>query len=179
MKLRGLPDEVVRLCEELNAPGRLVAHLQLVHDVAACILDAVSAHFPNLKFDRESVLFGAASHDIGKVVHSEELTGPGKLHEAAGEKLLIRHGISVPLARFARTHGNWDRDTDVQIEDLMVAVADKVWKGVRKEELEELVCQKIAEELGLEGWEVFSVVDEVLDGIASGGEERLAWQRRE
>jgi len=39
---------------------------------------------PALSFDADAVAFGAATHDIGKARHLEELTVPGVRHEAAG-----------------------------------------------------------------------------------------------
>lgn len=178
MNLRPLPEAARRLCEEVHAPPRLVAHLQLVHGVAAEITEALSRLFPDLKFDREAVLLGAATHDIGKSVHPEELTGPGKLHEAAGEKLLVEQGFPGSLTRFARTHGSWERDEGIHFEDLLVALADSTWKGVRKPDLEDRVSKAIAEKTGIEPWEVFTALDDLLNEIASRADERLAWQRR-
>ncbi|MEU7778163.1 HD domain-containing protein [Micromonospora parva] len=82
--LRPLPEQVVALLETLHAPPRLAAHLRAVHEVAAQLTDAVAVRFPQLPFDREAVLFGAATHDVGKVRHPEELSGPGPAHEPAG-----------------------------------------------------------------------------------------------
>ena len=47
------------------------------------------------------MLFGAATHDIGKTMHVAELSAPGSEHEEAGRQLLLAHGISPELARFA------------------------------------------------------------------------------
>jgi len=49
----------------------------LVHDVAAQLTAALQQRHPKLIFDRSAVLYGAATHDIGKVVHPTELTGQG------------------------------------------------------------------------------------------------------
>ena len=38
------------------------------------------------------MLFGAATHDIGKCVHPNELYEEGYKHEAAGKSLLLSHG---------------------------------------------------------------------------------------
>ena len=40
-----------------------------------------------------------------KIEHPEELTGPGRLHESAGEAMLLRAGVDPALARFCRTLG--------------------------------------------------------------------------
>src|ERR1044071_5007934 len=81
---RPLPDRVVELLGKVGAPPRLAAHLRLVHDVAWRIARWIEREFPDLEFDVESALFGAATHDIGKAVHREELSGPGHAHELGG-----------------------------------------------------------------------------------------------
>ncbi|WP_338056806.1 hypothetical protein [Streptomyces sp. ZAF1911] len=84
LPLRLLPEVVAALLRELAAPPRLAAHLRLVHDVAYELTDWFARFRPELTFDREAVLFGAATHDIGKAVHTAELEGPGSAHEPAG-----------------------------------------------------------------------------------------------
>lgn len=170
-----LPVPVLQLCEKLDAPARLIAHLRLVHDAAVEIVDGLQQKFPTLSVDVEAVLFGAASHDLGKVLHSHELTGPGNNHEADGPALLEVHGVSPELARFARTHGAWSRES-LPLADLLVALADCVWKGQRLEALEAQVVSRIAEKTGTEEWEVFDKLDGLLDEIGRRGDERLAWQ---
>ena len=67
------------------------------------LTEQLEAGFPTLVFDRVSVLYGSATHDIGKVEHRNELTGPGHQHEPAGYRLLVAYGVPARLARFART----------------------------------------------------------------------------
>ncbi|HEX8870608.1 MAG TPA: HD domain-containing protein [Lentzea sp.] len=173
--LRPLPPEAVALLEDLQAPPRLVAHLRAVHDVASQLCDWLSHHHPQVPVDRAAVSFGAATHDIGKVLHPAELSGPGSSHEPAGHSLLLAHGIPDHLARFARTHASWTAD-DVTIEDLLVSLADKVWKAKRVPDLEHLVTAHLATAAGQEPWEVFLALDDELDRIASGADARLAFQ---
>lgn len=175
---RDLPSDAKHLLTTLNAPPRLIAHLALVHDAAAEILDALQAQWPNLSIDREAVLFGAATHDIGKVLHPSELTGPGNKHEQDGPGLLRQHGVSPERSRFARTHGTWKAEPSLTLEDDLVALADHSWKGSRNEALESMVAGRIAESLGTETWEAFMGLDEIVAEVASRGEERLAWQGR-
>ncbi len=175
---RDLPEEAQRLLETLNAPPRLVAHLALVHDAAAEILDAFQARWPDLKIDRDAVLVGSAIHDAGKILHPNELTGPGNKHEHDGPGLLRQHGVSPERSRFARTHGAWKTEPSLALEDLLVALADHCWKGSRNEALETMVAGRIAESLRTETWEAFMGLDEIVAVVASRGEERLAWQRR-
>lgn len=174
MILPSLPPEAARLCEELLAPPLLVRHLILVHAVAIELLEALAASFPGLVLDRDAVLFGAASHDLGKVLHPDELTGPGNKHEDDGPGLLIKHGVPPRLARFSRTHGRW-RETD-DLEDLIVALADNVWCGRRVEELETKVAAILAAVAGVETWKAWSKLDADCEQIASRSDERLAWQ---
>ena len=56
-----------------------------------------STAFPALRLDSESILFGAATHDIGKVLHPEELRQPGREHESAGASLLAQYGVPVQI----------------------------------------------------------------------------------
>ncbi|MFF4099678.1 HD domain-containing protein [Streptomyces sp. NPDC001903] len=163
------------LLRELAAPPRLAAHLRLVHDVAGRIADWLASYCPGLPFAREAVLFGAATHDVGKAVHTAELGGPGSAHEAAGRELLLAHGFSEEQARFAATHAMWAAP-GVSVEELLVSTADKVWKGKRVPELEDLLVGRIAEAAGAEPWAVFLDLDALLDRIAEGADRRLAFQ---
>ncbi|MCF0091462.1 hypothetical protein B0E54_00269 [Micromonospora sp. MH99] len=163
------------MLETVHAPPRLAAHLRAVHDVAAQLTDALADGFPQLPVDRSAVLFGAATHDIGKVLHPQELSGPGSSHEPAGYELLLRHGVAPSLARFARTHASWQQD-GIGVDDLLVSLADKVWKGKRVTDLEGLLVDRLADATGRERWSVFLDLDDVLDRIAADADRRLAFQ---
>ncbi|MFC7328507.1 HD domain-containing protein [Marinactinospora rubrisoli] len=171
-----LPERAAALLEELSAPPRLAAHLRAVHAAACLLTDAVALGYPEPAVDREAVLFGAAVHDIGKTVHVGELSAPGSAHEQAGYELLLAHGIEERLARFARTHADWRRP-GIGIEDLLVSVADKVWRGKRVDDLERLLVDRLTGP-GREPWRVFVHLDDVLQAIAAGADERLAFQNR-
>lgn len=176
--LTPLPDVAQRLCEVLAAPRRLTTHLVLVHDCAFRILDSLPAKLRSIEIDREAVLFGAATHDLGKTMHPDELTGPGNRHEDDGPELLQRHGVTPNLARFARTHGRWQQDDRLAIEDLLVALADHIWKGSRCDELETRVANEISIAAKVGQWEAFAAMDEVLTEIAAEADGRLAWQQQ-
>ncbi len=173
--LRRLPDRVSDLLAELGSPPRLGAHLRAVHDVAHQIADWVELHRPAVVFDREAVLFGAATHDVGKTVHLSELSGPGSAHEEAGRTLLLGRGISPDLARFAATHASW-ADARVGVEDLLVSLADKIWKNKRVADLEDLVVARLTGASGRPAWEEFLALDELLTRIGDGADQRLAFQ---
>lgn len=171
-----LPGEVARLLEALDAPPRLVAHLALVHDVACAIVARCDVAWPALVYDREAVRLGAAIHDIGKVAYPGELTGPGHAHEAAGEALLVEHGWPQRLARFARTHGQWSSAPTPVCEDMLVALADKWWRGRRDDELEAALCAWIAGRMREDAWQVYLTLAEMAEGVTAGADARLAWQ---
>lgn len=173
--MRPLPARSEVLFEEFQAPPRLVAHLRAVHDVACQLTDWVRQHYPDVAFDREAVAFGAATHDIGKVEHPGELSGPGSAHEQAGYRLLLDRGVEEHLARFARTHASWTA-ADVEVEDLLVSLADKVWKAKRVADLEQLVTERLAAASGQQPWQAFMALDDVLDRIAADADFRLAFQ---
>ncbi|WP_199484935.1 HD domain-containing protein [Actinomadura craniellae] len=172
-----LPDRAAELLASVGAPPRLVAHLRLVHDVAHRLTGRLAAAWPALEFDRAAVLFGAATHDIGKALHPAELSGPGAEHEPAGHRLLLERGVPEELARFARDHAAWDAP-GATVEDLLVSLADKVWKGKRVEALEMLLVERLAAVGGQEPWAAFMTLDDILADLAAGADARLAYQSR-
>lgn len=173
--LRLLPEEVDGLLRRLDAPPRLGAHLRAVHDVACRLLDSLDERFPGVDVDQEAVRYGAATHDVGKTYVIEELSGPGSEHEQRGYRLLLDHGVEERHARFARTHGTWD-GPDVTFEDLLVSLADKVWKGKRVPDLEQRVVDHLATTAGQEPWEAFMALDDLLTDLAADADRRLAFQ---
>lgn len=170
-----LPNDVVNLLESVIAPPLLCAHLRLVHDVAIQITRWMRATWPEVQFDADLVAFGAATHDIGKTLHPRELSAAGSAHELSGQALLIDLGVSADRARFAVTHNEWT-SAAVTTEDLLVAVADKIWKGKRDDGLEALLIELVCTKTGLLAWEVFALLDEELDRIAASANDRLAFQ---
>jgi hypothetical protein len=141
-------------------------------------MDYINLKWPDLSIDREEVLFGAATHDIGKVVYRNELIEPGSRHESEGWKLLKRRNISSKLARFTQTHAKWKNDQSITLEDLVVALADKCWKGKRDDELELLLSKRIARETDQEERSVYISLDDIIQVIAINADERLAWQEK-
>ncbi|MGW0581299.1 HD domain-containing protein [Streptomyces sp. NPDC002920] len=170
-----LPADVAALLAEVGAPPRLVAHLRAVHDVAAQLLEWLGRHCPGLTVDRAAVLFGAATHDIGKVLHTGELSGPGARHEEAGRELLLARGVPPELARFAGGHASWD-GPGVGVEDLLVSLADKVWKNKRVADLEDLVVAELSRASARPAWQEFLALDEFLTAVGDHADRRLAWQ---
>jgi putative nucleotidyltransferase with HDIG domain len=169
--VRPLPPAAAELLTALDAPPRLAAHLRAVHDVACRLTARIETL--GLTFDRDAVLFGAATHDIGKTAHPDELEGPGQRHERAGYELLLNYGVPAELARFADTHSN-----PVTLEDLLVSVADTVWKGKRQTVKEQRLAEHLRAATGIEEWDAFLRLDAVLADLAADADRLLAFQFR-
>lgn len=176
MRFHDLPPKALEILAKYSAPPRLVAHLTVVHDVAVALVAQLHTRWPLLVYDRERVLFGAATHDIGKVVCINELTGPGTRHEEVGPQILLACGLSEAYARFAGTHARWDREPTVQFEDVLVAFADTIWKGKRDEALEQTIARLIAQSCQEEIWHVYMKLDDIACELAKDADERILWQ---
>ena len=173
LKFRELPELAVQLCAKAGAPPRLVTHLMIVHDVAASICKSFDSQFPNLAYHGDTVRMGAALHDIGKAFHPEELSGSGNLHETTGERFLLAAGAPIPVARIARTHGQWREGAQPHLEDLLVALADKAWRAGRDEQLDTLIVDAISAGDSIPPWEAFSRLDRIVRSIALDADARI------
>ena len=158
------------LLVELGAPARLRTHATLVLEAAEELLGAKMEQ--GLAIEGALVRAGALLHDIGKTLHPNELHARGSLHEAAGEKLLLGRGVDPRVARMCVTHADWRGDRS--LEELLVALADKLWKGVRVADLEARVVDAVAAARNVPRWEVFVSLDERFEAIAALGDARLA-----
>ncbi|MBS2020273.1 MAG: HDIG domain-containing protein [Deltaproteobacteria bacterium] len=165
------PEEARSLLVELGAPPRLVTHGFLVLEAADALLSAVAAMA--VKVDEPLVRAGAMLHDVGKIAFTAELASPGNEHETAGQALLLERGIDPRVARHCVAHARW-ATMSPSLEELLVALADALWKGVRRQALEERVVDEIARHLGADRWEIFVSLDSTFEAIAEGGGERLA-----
>jgi HD domain len=164
------PQDAWLLLRALNAPERLLRHVALVSEAGELLLRHLSTR--KLSLDAEWVRCGILLHDVGKIPHPEELSQKGALHEPAGEALLLRHQVSPHLARCCRSHAQWQA-MSCALEELLVALADKLWKGVRVQELELKVIDEIAARLHRERWDIFLELDALFEEIARGGDARL------
>jgi hypothetical protein len=163
------PSDACELLRELGASERLIQHGQLVGEAARLLLVAFRAL--EVVVDERTVELGALLHDAGKIVYPRELSKAGTLHEEAGERLLRAHGVQAEVARCCRTHGVWDQP-GVSLEERLVALADKLWRGKREAGLELLVIDETALRLGASRWEIFERLDTAFEAIASDG---AAW----
>ena len=174
---RPLPEEALRLCAQVSAPPRLIAHLTLVHDAACTLIERLESAFPALDFDKDLVRFGAATHDLGKAIHTTELTESGEQHQARGMSLLESLGVPRERARFALTHGHWDEPGNDALEDLLVALADKCWRGRRVERLEAMIVERVSLSTSEPAWSCMAKLDEILTSLGNDADSRLTWQR--
>lgn len=163
--------DALALLTDLQVAPRLQRHHELVLEAAIMLTDNLARRL-GARFNAGEVQIGAALHDVGKHLHPAELSGPGHAHEQAGRSLLLERGVPEHLARFCVTHASWDQPT-LALEDLLVALADKLWKGKRVVELEARVVQHLAHQLDQARWRVFELADAVFEGVADGADERL------
>ena len=172
--LLSLPDEIESVFSTLGVPPRLYAHSLLVHDVANKLLEWINGTWGNLNINKDLVLFGAAGHDIGKSVYINELSEEGHKHEQEGLRLLRSLGFSEEKSQFAASHALWSESST--LEELAVSLADKIWKGSRVAELEDLAAAKIATVTNRERWKVFRSLDTIIQVIARDSDKRLFFQ---
>jgi hypothetical protein len=170
----GNREDAYELLRKLGARDRLVVHVQLVGEAADLIIAAYNDL--GLSFDSKLIELGVAIHDAGKINYPEELDGPGSNHEPDGWRLMLAHGVQPEVAKCCVSHASWQGE-GVTLEERSVALADKLWKGKRVEELELLVIDEIASRLKVDRWDVFSYIDSAFEEIAAGGPDRLRRSR--
>lgn len=162
LTIRPLPIEIGALVENCHGSPRLAAHLRVVHDVAHHLVDIFDLNWPLVPLDRAAICFGAATADLGTVEFPKELgKAGGTRHAAAGRDLLLRHGFAAERARFAWTHVHWN-DPSVTLDDLVVALATRIWRGERDPELEREVIDRVSVADDREPMEVFLYLEEGL-----------------
>ncbi len=165
------PRDALALLVVLGAPPHLVRHHELVVEAAELLIRELRRSL-SLRFDAQRVLVGAALHDAGKIKHPSELNVPGSAHEREGEAMLLAHGVAPNVARFCWTHAAWTH-SELTLEDLLVAAADKLWRGKREGELEQRLIAALAASAGMPAWEAFSRADEIFAQVAAEADERL------
>lgn len=161
--------------------AHLMRHVELVLEAAEALLQL--AHELELtSLDHQWVRCGVLIHDIGKLQYPQELSGQGNNHENAGYPLCLEHDVPEHIARCAISHGQWQfflhaennpYPWDISLEELFVAAADTLWKGVRKEALETALIRRIADTLDGDYWSLWLHIDQQFEDIASLGDERL------
>src|SRR4051794_8193686 len=94
---RMTPRDAFGVLHAVGAPPRLVQHARLVSEAGESLLAKLTAL--GVRVDAGLVRAGIVLHDAGKAVHVAELDAPGARHEAAGEALLLAHGVDPRIAR--------------------------------------------------------------------------------
>jgi hypothetical protein len=158
------------LLKELGASDRLIQHVQLVGEAAEELIAQLQKL--GISFDSDWVRLGVAVHDAGKILHPLELVEKGNQHEAAGELLLLAQHIDPKVARCCRSHGQW-QNMECSFEELLVALADNLWKGKRNVELESKIITAVAAMSGRDDWELLIDLDSGFEQVAAGGDIRL------
>ncbi|WP_394829829.1 HD domain-containing protein [Pendulispora albinea] len=159
------------MLEALGAPYRLIAHGLLVAEAAEVLL--LKLRQVGFVVDESWVLAGAVLHDAGKIVHPSELDAPGKSHESAGEALLLAHGVERHVAHTCVSHAAWEH-ASCSVEEKLVALADALWKGVRRPVLETAIIDEVARRTQADRWSIFVDLDTCFEAIADEGSDRLA-----
>lgn len=165
------PRDAILWLSSRGAHPWLVRHHELVLEAAQEIFAGLAALA--IDVDRDHVLIGAALHDAGKIEHPSEMHTPGHAHEEAGERLLLASGVPPRIARACVTHAAWS-EPRAELEDRLIALADKLWKGKRDATLEAALLAELTARTGRPTWEVFDVLDAVCERVADAGPERLA-----
>ena len=163
------PDDALEFLKELQAPEDLLRHAEIVRETAEQILGCLKLAIDVI--DVPVVLIGAVLHDIGKIKYPKELKEPGHKHEAAGYELLISHGFSEQIAYICIAHSQWQNTNSH--EALIVALADKLWKGKRVIELEEEIIKRVADVRKDDFWSIYGVLQTCFDDIADTATEHL------
>lgn len=173
-----------------HAPPRLLRHNELVLEAAELLLsgfrrmgcwsgaDGSPRETPFL--NEELVRIGVVFHDAGKAVFREELDGPGDLHERHGAELLLKLGASPECTTFCDMMARFYAGDELTLEEYVVALADKLWRGARDQELEEQATREIVyaatgEYKRFVDW--WCALDTLFASIAAGGHERLERSR--
>ncbi len=163
-------EEAISLLKKRGAEDRLLTHIKLVGEAAEILLAILKKL--GLNINENLVRIGVVVHDAGKVVHPGELNQPGDQHEQAGFEFLLKNNVQPDIARFCLTHARW-RETECSFEELLVALADNLWKGKREEELELMVVDQTAKKIGRDRWDIFTEMDSCFESIAADGPNRL------
>jgi putative nucleotidyltransferase with HDIG domain len=157
--------------QKLGASPRLMQHVKLVGEAAEMLI--LQFQKLGISFDPDWIRLGVIFHDVGKILHPSELIEKGHEHEAAGEMLLLSQGVDPKIARCCRSHGQWQK-MECDFEELVVALADNLWKGKRNTELENNVIAKVVKMCDQDYWSIFVELDSGFEKVAAGGDLRLS-----
>jgi hypothetical protein len=86
--------------------------------------------------------------------------------------MLLCLGVDPKIANCCLSHGNY-KNMECSIEELLIALSDKLWKGKRDNLLELRLIDTIAEILGKTRWDIYIEMDKIFESIANNGLNRL------
>lgn len=167
-------DDARSLLVTLGAPPHLLRHIELVGEAADLLILLFREH--GIAVDDNFIRAGVVLHDAGKIEHPRELVERGNEHEPAGERMLLAASVTPALARVCLSHARW-REMAPTLEELIIALADKLWKGARVSALEERVLHEAAVRSGRDRWDLFIPFDSCFERIAEQGHSRLERSR--
>lgn len=81
-------------------------------------------------------------------------------------------GFSLDREFLLAMHEHFCTNPD-SLSELLVALADKLWKGKRHSEVEQRVVEAVAEHTGRDAWDLFVELDSLFERIAGTAEGRL------
>ncbi len=170
-KTFGSIQDAYKLLEDLGASAHLIQHVKLVGEAAEILISQLQRF--GFSFDRDWIRLGVAFHDTGKILHPSELSAKGDRHEAAGEILLLSNGVDPKIARCCRSHGQWQQ-LECSFEELVIALADCLWKGKRNKELEHRLIEAVVIMCDRNYWDIFVDLDSGFERVAADGDLRLS-----
>ena len=159
----------------VTAPHRLTLRIVELHpDISATELAAVLHLHPStltgiLRRLEERGLVARAKDSSDSRRNVLVLTAAGRKVEAPSEDTVE--------GRVAKVLATYSAADIKRLEKLLVALADKLWKGVRVADLETRVIDALATRAGEDRWSLFVPLDDAFEQIAAGGIERLQRSR--
>jgi len=72
------------------------------------------------------------------------------------------------------SYARW-QEMECSLEELLIALSDKLWKGKRVKELVLLVIDRIAQQKSVNRWHMNEPLDSLFESIAADGNIRLNW----
>jgi putative nucleotidyltransferase with HDIG domain len=157
--------------QTLGASAHLIQHVKLVGEAAEILI--LLFQKLGIAFDADWIRLGVVFHDVGKILHPYEMNEKGNQHEVDGEKLLLSEGVDPKIARCCRSHGQWQQ-MECDFEELVVALADNLWKGKRNSQLENKLIREVSSVIHKDYWDIFVILDGGFEGVAEKGDLRLS-----
>ena len=158
------------LQRQSNFPSRLILHHEIVSNVAKTLAEEINLLGVQVEVAKAELM--AAIHDIGKTLVPEELSEKGSKHEALGVRVAEKLGLDPSTSKICTSHGSTTPE-GLSKEEIVVRLADKLWKGKRDAEFERKVAEVFSQELKEAAWKTFLKLDLIFENIAARAADRL------